>query len=167
MPTARPVTLALLGTGSRGSTLSDFAQKYPDRARVVAVADPRTDRRDALANQLGVAADARFDDWRDLAARSRIADAVIVATPDREHVGPACRFAELGYHVLLEKPIAPTRAECTEVIDAVEKAGVIFAVCHVMRYTKYTDQIRTILAEGRLGQLVGVDQVLGRHPEAR
>jgi predicted dehydrogenase len=157
--TARPVTLALLGTGSRGSTLSDFAQKYPDRARVVAVADPRTDRRDALASQLGVTADGRFDDWRDLAAQTRIADAVIVATPDREHVGPARRFAELGYHVLLEKPIAPTRAECIEVIDAVKKAGVIFAVCHVMRYTKYTDQIRAIVAEGRLGQLVGVDQL--------
>lgn len=153
------MTLALLGTGARGSTFSAFAQRYPDRARVVAVADPRTDRRDALADQLGVAADRRFDDWRQLAAQARVADAVIVATPDREHVGPACRFAELGYHVLLEKPIAPTRAGCIEVIDAVEKAGVIFAVCHVMRYTKYTDQIRAIVAEGRLGQIVGVDQL--------
>ena len=63
---------------------------------------------------------------------------MIVATPDREHVGPARRFAELGYHVLLEKPIAPTRAECVEVVDAVERAGVILAVCHVMRYTAYT-----------------------------
>ena len=157
--TARPITLALLGTGSRGHTFSSFAQRYPDRARVVAVADPRIDRRDALADQLGVAADKRFDDWRDLAAQARLADAVIVTTPDREHVGPACRFAELGYHVLLEKPIAPTRAGCNEVIDAVEKAGVILAVCHVMRYTAYTDRVKTILAAGRLGQLVGVEHL--------
>src|SRR5438309_6739777 len=156
---ARPVTLALLGTGSRGHTFSSFAQRYPDRARVVAVADPRTDRREMLADQLGVAADRRFDDWRDLAAQERLGDAVIVTTPDREHVGPACRFAELGYHVLLEKPIAPTRAGCVEVIQAVEKAGVILAVCHVMRYTTYTDRVKTILAEGRLGQLVGVEQL--------
>jgi len=157
--TARPVTLAVLGTGSRGHTFSSFAQRYPDRARVVAVADPRTDRRDALADQLGVAADKRFDDWRQVAAQARLADAVIVTTPDREHVGPACRFAELGYHVLLEKPIAPTRAGCIEVIDAVEKAGVILAVCHVMRYTTYTEQVKTILAKGRLGQLVGVEHL--------
>src|SRR5438552_1974715 len=159
LATARPVTLAILGTGHPGRTFSSFAQRYPDRARVVAVADPRTDRREILADQLGVAADKRFDDWRDLAAQERLADAVIVTTPDREHVGPACRFAELGYHVLLEKPIAPTRAGCVEVIQAVEKAGVILAVCHVMRYTTYTDRVKTILAEGRLGQLVGVEQL--------
>jgi predicted dehydrogenase len=112
-----------------------------------------------LADQLGVAADRRFDDWRDLAALPRFADAVIITTPDHEHVGPACRFAELGYHVLLEKPIAPTRAECVEVIDAVEKAGVILAVCHVMRYTVYTDKVKEIVASGRLGQLVGVEHL--------
>ena len=155
----RPVTIALAGTGSRGSTFASFAQQYPDRARIVAVADPRTGRREALADQLGVAADRRFDDWRELVSLGRIAEAVIVTTPDREHVGPACRFAELGYHVLLEKPIAPTRAECIEVIDSVEKAGIILAVCHVMRYTAYTDSVKDIVAKGRLGQLVGIEHL--------
>ncbi len=159
MATPRPVTIALAGTGSRGSTFASFAQNYPDRARVVAVADPRTARHDALADQLGVAADRRFDDWRELAALDRFADAVIITTPDREHVGPACRFAELGYHVLLEKPIAPTRAECIEVIDSVERAGVILAVCHVMRYTAYTDAVKDIVAKGRLGHLVGIEHL--------
>lgn len=159
MAAPRPVTLALAGTGSRGRTFSSLAQQHPDRARVVAVADPRTERREALADQLGLAADRRFDDWRDLAALDRFADAVIITTPDREHVGPACRFAELGYHVLLEKPIAPTRAECIEVIDSVEKAGVILAVCHVMRYTVYTAKVKEVVASGRLGQLVGVEHL--------
>jgi predicted dehydrogenase len=153
------VTIALAGTGSRGTTFASFAQQFPDRARIVAVADPRSDRREALADQHAVAAGMRFDDWRELVALPRLADAVIVATPDREHVGPACRFAELGYHVLLEKPIAPTRAECIEVIDSVEKAGVILAVCHVMRYTAYTDAVKDIVARGRLGQVVGVEHL--------
>src|SRR5437588_8185275 len=74
----RPVTIVLAGAGSRGSTFSSFAEQYPDRARVVAVADPRSARREALANQLGVAADKRFDDWRELAALDRFADAVII-----------------------------------------------------------------------------------------
>ena len=153
------VTLAVLGTGSRGVTFAGFAERYPDRARVVAVADPRTGRRDMLADRLGVAPDRRFADWRELAAGERLADAVVVTTPDREHVEPACRLARLGYHILLEKPIAPTRAGCVEVIDAVDRAGVILAVCHVLRYTAYTDVVKRTVDEGRLGRLVGVDQV--------
>src|SRR5260370_26742590 len=121
--------MALAGTGSRGRTFSSFAEQYPDRAHIVAVADPRTDRRDALADQLGVAADRRFDDWRELAALDRIADAMIITTPDREHVGPACRFAEMGYHLLLEKPIAPNPAESVEVIDAVGESRGLLAGC--------------------------------------
>src|SRR5215475_8084084 len=159
MTPARPVTLAVIGTGNRGSAYSAFAERYPERARVVAVADPRTERRDALGDRVGVPADQRFDDWRDLAAHGPLADAVIVTTPDREHVGPARRFAELGYHVLLEKPIAPSPEECVEVVDAAEKAGVIFAVAHVLRYTPYTDAVKLAVESGRLGQLIGIDHV--------
>ena len=154
-----PVTLAVLGAGSRGTTFAGFAEQFPDRARVVAVAEPRADRRDALADRLGVAADRRFADWRELAARGRLADAVVVTTPDREHVGPAVRFAGLGYHVLLEKPIAPTWAECVEVVDAAERSGVILAVCHVMRYTAYTEAVSAAVADGLVGDVVGVEHL--------
>jgi predicted dehydrogenase len=155
----RPVTIAVLGTGSRGTTYASFVEQHPDRATVVAVADPRAERRDALAERLGVEPGLRFDDWRELADTERIADAVVVATPDREHVAAARRFAELGYHVLLEKPIASTAAECVEVVEAVERAGVILAVCHVMRYTAYTDAVRHIITGGRLGRLLGIQHL--------
>jgi predicted dehydrogenase len=154
-----PVTLAVLGAGSRGSAYAAFAEQFPDRARVVAVADPREDRRDMLADRLGVPAGGRLADWRDVAALGRLADAVVVTTPDREHVGPAGRFAGLGYHVLLEKPMAPTWAECVEVVDAAEKAGVILAVCHVMRYTAYTEAVYGAVADGRVGEVVGVEHL--------
>jgi len=154
-----PVTLAVLGAGARGSTFAGFAEQFGDRARVVAVADPRTDRRDALADRLGVPAGQRFADWRELAGREKLADAVVVATPDREHTGPAVRFAGLGYHVLLEKPIAPTWAECVEVVEAAERSGVVLAVCHVMRYTPYTEAIHRAVDQGRLGQVIGIEHL--------
>src|ERR1043166_8258189 len=66
---AEPVTLAVLGVGARGSMFSGFAERFRDRAQVVAVADPRADRREALAGRLGIAAGRRFGDWRDLAAQ--------------------------------------------------------------------------------------------------
>ena len=156
---AGPVTMAVLGAGARGNVFAGFAEQFPDRARVVAVADPRTDRRDALADRLGVAAGPAVRRLAGSGRRQRLADAVIVATPDREHAGPAIRFAGLGYHVLLEKPIAPTWAECVDAVEAVEQAGVILAVCHVMRYTAYTEAVKRVVAEGRLGQIVGVEHL--------
>src|ERR1700683_3526480 len=159
MAMAGPVTMAVLGAGARGNVSAGFAEQFPGRAGVVPVAAPRADRRDALADRLGVAADRRLSDWRDLAVSERLADAVIVTTPDREHAEAAIRFAELGYHLLLEKPIAPTWAECVDVVEAAEKAGVILAVCHVMRYTAYTETVKQVVAEGRLGQIVGVEHL--------
>ena len=61
---AGPVTLAVLGVGARGSMFSSFAERFPDRAHVVAVADTRAGRRDALAGRLGVAAGRRFGRYR-------------------------------------------------------------------------------------------------------
>src|SRR3981081_277835 len=155
---AGPVTLAVLGAGARGTTFSGFAEQFPDRARVVAVADPRADRRDALAGRLGGPAGpgGRPPAW---GRGARLAAAVVATTPDRGPVGPAVRFAELGYHVLLEKPMAPTWAECVAVADAAEEAGVILALCQVMRYTAYTEAVHRAVAEGRLGQIVGVDHM--------
>src|SRR5580658_5131299 len=141
MAMAGPVTMAVLGAGARGNVFAGFAAQFPGRARVVAVADPRADRRDALADRLGVAAGRRLSDWRDLASSERLADAVIVTTPDREHAEAAIRFAGLGYHVLLEKP------------------DVMLAVCHVMRYTAYTEAVKRVVADGRLGQIVGVEHL--------
>jgi len=154
-----PVTVAVLGAGMRGRTLSSYAEEFPDRVRVIAVADPKADRRDALAGRHGVPASRRFADWRDLAGQPRLADAALVATPDREHAGPGRRLAELGYDVLLEKPIAATQAECVELVEAVEVTGVVFGVCHVLRYTPYTATVVRVIKDGRIGRLVGVDHL--------
>ena len=59
-----------------------------------------------------------FADWRQVAERPRFADAVIVATPDALHAEPAIALANLGYHILLEKPMAPNAADCRRIVAA-------------------------------------------------
>ncbi|MFD0854603.1 Gfo/Idh/MocA family protein, partial [Actinomadura adrarensis] len=89
----------------------------------------------------------------------RLADAVIIATPDALHVEPAVAAAELGYHILLEKPMAPTAEGCALIVDAVRKAGVLFAVCHVLRYTPYTTVVKREVAAGRIGDIMSVQHL--------
>ena len=129
---AGPVRIALIGAGNRGQSYTRWIHANPERARLVAVADPRAFQRGIVA--AGDPDVLHFDDWRELIARpERVADAVIIATQDRQHVEPAIAFAEAGYAILMEKPLAPTEDESRRIVAAVERAGVLFGVCHVMR----------------------------------
>jgi predicted dehydrogenase len=153
-----PVKLAVVGAGLRGRQYADLAVESGG-AEVVAVAEPAAARRELMARRYGLTPDALFDDWAALAAQPRLADAVILATQDRNHVAPAVALAEAGYHLLLEKPIAPTEEEALTIITAAERAGVLLAVCHVLRYTPLTSHIRSLVDSGRLGQLVSIQHL--------
>ncbi|MFI6815428.1 Gfo/Idh/MocA family protein [Nonomuraea sp. NPDC050328] len=152
------VTLAIVGAGSRGQIYAREAVA-DGRGQVVAVADPDPARRGLLAAEYGIPEEACFADWTELAAQPKLADAVVIATQDRMHVEPAVAFAGLGYAILLEKPMAPTEPEARRIAEAAERAGVIFAVCHVLRYTAYTKALKELIAGGRLGTLSSIQHL--------
>ncbi|MCF6472050.1 Gfo/Idh/MocA family oxidoreductase [Nonomuraea sp. MG754425] len=146
------VTIAVVGAGSRGTSYAGHAVES-GRARVVAVADPLDSRRGRFPDAVPYA------DWRELAALPRQADAVIIATQDRDHVEPAVRFAELGYDILLEKPMAVSEDDCRSIVAAAERSGAVFAVCHVLRYTPYTRALKALLDDGRIGEIVSIQHL--------
>jgi predicted dehydrogenase len=152
------VTLAVAGAGLRGTTYARRALSTR-AAKVVAVAERDPVRRAAFATEHGLPPERVFADWRELAAAGRVADGVIIATQDAEHVEPAVRFAGLGYHILLEKPMATSEADCARIVEAVERAGSMLAVCHVLRYTPCTREIRKLIAAGRIGDPLSVQHL--------
>lgn len=149
--------LLVVGAGLRGQIYTRRA--VANGASVVGVAEPDPGRRARFAAEFGVPAEHVFADWRDLADRPRLGDAAIVATMDRMHAEPTVLLAGQGYHLLLEKPMAPTEAEATRIAEAVERAGVLFAVCHVMRYTAYTQAVLDIIHSGRIGRLISIQHL--------
>jgi predicted dehydrogenase len=154
-----PVSLVVVGAGQRGAGYARWARQHPERASVVAVAEPDEARRARIAAEHGIAALDAVADWRQLAGRGRLADAVLICTQDRMHVGPAEAFAALGYHILLEKPMAPDETGCRRIVAAVEKAGVMLAVGHVLRYTPYTRAVKEIADSGQLGDVMSVQHL--------
>lgn len=157
-PIARPSFL-VLGAGSRGSIYAGHLAEHPDEGQVLAVAEPDPIRRAAFAARHELPADKVFESWHEALAGEKLADAVIVATQDADHVAPAIAAAAKGYHILLEKPIAPTEAETRAVIEAAQNANVLLAVCHVLRYTPHTVVLRRLLAEGVIGTLYSIDHL--------
>lgn len=153
------VEIAIAGAGSRGYGYAKFVRDNPQRAQIVAVAEPRREYRERLLAEHDIPAANIFSDWRDMAARERLADAVVIATQDNMHIEPTLSFAANGYDILLEKPMAPDEDGCRRIAAAIEKNGVLFAVCHVLRYTAYTKTIRGLIDAGRIGEIVGVQQL--------
>jgi predicted dehydrogenase len=154
-----PVSIAVAGAGNRGAGYARWALRHPDRAEIVAVAEPREVRRTRFAAEHGIGASGAVASWEDLARRPRFADAVLICTQDRMHEGPAEAFAAAGYHILLEKPMAPDEAGCRRIVAAVERAGVMLAVGHVLRYTPYTRAVKEIVDSGQLGDIMSVQHL--------
>ena len=161
---ARPARLALLGAGHRGGDVyARAAADAPDLVRVVALADPRPERRLEVGARSHVADARRFPDWRALLAEvaaGRLAlDGVVVATPDADHVEPTEAALALGLDVLLEKPIAPDLAGVRRVARAAAASRGRVTVAHVLRHAPVFRSLAAGLRAGALGRLVGIDHV--------
>lgn len=158
-PLGRPLTIAVLGAGARGAAYAELAARRPGEAKIVAVAEPAEHIRAAIAARHGIEADLCFDDWRALLHRPRLADVAIVAFQDAEHKDAAVALADLGYQLLLEKPMATTEDDCEQIAEAARRNGTALAVSHVMRYTPYTVALKKLLSEGVLGDIVSMEHL--------
>ncbi|MCE2850196.1 MAG: Gfo/Idh/MocA family oxidoreductase, partial [Chloroflexaceae bacterium] len=84
-----PITFVLVGAGSRGAhAYAPYAQQFPHDARIVAVAEPDLQRRNAIAELNDIGAAQCFTSYDALFAQGKIADAAIITTQDAMHVEP-------------------------------------------------------------------------------
>lgn len=60
----------------------------------------------------------------------RLADAVVICVQDHLHLEIVLAFAEQGYHILCEKPMATSLEHCIKMEKAVREAGIIFGMGH-------------------------------------
>lgn len=153
----KPVTMIVCGGGSRGT--GHAVQAAAEKAQIVGVAEPREFHRNHIARTHAIPAENVFTDWREMARRDRFADAVIISTQDAMHTEPVEAFAAKGYHILLEKPMAPDEEGCRRIIRAVTDAKCVFAVCHVLRYTPYTQQLKKIVDSGAIGEIINIQHL--------
>jgi predicted dehydrogenase len=107
----------------------------------------------------GIPPESVFTDWKDLSKRERFADAVVIATQDSMHLGPAITFSNKGYHMLLEKPMAPDEDSCKRIVKAAIDNKILFAVAHVLRYTSYTRKLKEIIDSGAIGDVISLHRL--------
>lgn len=152
-------SVVIIGAGGRGMRYASEMAKTPDRYRFVAVADPNP-HRIALAKETCGLTDAQcYPDWQTLLSYPKMADLAVIATQDNNHYEAALKAIDLGYNLLLEKPVAQTAKECVDIANAARAKGVSVLVCHVLRYTPFFKKMKRIIDAGTIGDIMSVVHV--------
>ena len=151
------VTCAIAGLGNRGNDVyGNYQFVMPDEMKVTAVADPVKEKRDAARERYKLEEENCFETAEELLKRPKLADVLVIATQDRQHVPQALEALKLGYHVLCEKPVSPSLDECRRLKEAAHEYNRIVAVGHVLRYTPFYTKVKELIDSGRIGQVVSV-----------
>lgn len=151
------LTLAGIGCGGRTLTYLTLASKRPDLYHIVGAADPRPERLEKARRIADHADFVGFPSDTEFFARGRLADVLIIGTQDAYHYEPCRKALELGYDVLLEKPIATNLRQVLALDELARRLGRRVVVCHVLRYTGLYQTVKEVLQSGALGRLISIE----------
>ncbi|MEX0346544.1 MAG: Gfo/Idh/MocA family protein [Rhizobiaceae bacterium] len=145
-----PERLALIGAGTIGKrhvkAIADTGA-----AELVAIADPNPQAGE-FAESCGVPYYTATGEMLSAADPA----GVIVATPTEQHIDPCLEASRYGCHLLVEKPIAATLDEATQIALAAEEKGLHVLVGHHRRYYPQVEKARELLQQGAIGKPVAV-----------
>jgi predicted dehydrogenase len=150
-----PIGTALVGVGHVADTHAQALAALPE-SRFVGVFDSNTHRALDFAARYGVMAYRSLDELlEDDAVQS-----VSVAVPHRVHGEVAIDIANAGRHVIVEKPMASTLAECDAMIAAAESNHVQLALISQRRWYEPVRRVKAAIDEGRIGRPILATLVL-------
>ena len=124
-------------------------QQLPN-ASVLAVASRSRERAQSTATQFGI--ERSYDDYAQLLADPDI-NAIYIALPNHLHHDWTIRAAQAGKHVLCEKPLAMTAAECDEMIAACQQAHVFLMEAVMYRFHPRMQHLKHMLTSGACGEI--------------
>jgi predicted dehydrogenase len=125
--------LAVIGAGHLGRFHAKLAREL-DGAELVGVVDPVPQAAVQLSAECGVTA------YTEISEVVGQIDAAIVATTTTSHHTVGCQLLRHGIHVLMEKPLAPSTADCDELVRLAEKNRVVLQVGHIERFNPALEQ---------------------------
>jgi predicted dehydrogenase len=147
--------VGVIGAGYWGPNLIRNFSLVPG-VTVTGVADAKPDRRNFIGARYPTIR--LFESAQEMIGWDRI-DAVVIATPVNTHFPLAKMALEAGRHVMLEKPMCASVAECDQLIALAEKTGRTLMVDHTFLYTGAVRKICDMVRSGEIGEVLYFDSV--------
>ncbi len=152
MSQAKAVRWGVIGLGWFGEVHADNLAEMPD-IELAALCTRRPDRLNEVADRLNVSK--RYTDYQELLVDPDI-DVVSITTHIYDHREIAIDALRSGKHVLLEKPMAPTLADCEQILEAVAQSDGLFMVGHICRFDPRVTLAKQAIEEGRIGNIISM-----------
>jgi len=137
----------MVGHGKIARVHADALGRLPE-ADLVGVVGRDSTRAQSFALEYGIEAVSGVDN----AVKLLAPDVVIVATPHPTHAEIAISAAEAGAHVLVEKPLATSVAECDRILEAAASTGVLVGVVGQRRLLAPVLRMKAAIDAGRIGK---------------
>lgn len=147
--TMKKLHFGIVGVGNIAPLHALAIQALPE-VELLAVVTRNAERGQAFVEEYGGVWQA---DYAELLQRPDV-DAVAICTPHDLHAPMTIAAAQAGKHVLCEKPMARTTAECDEMLEACDRAGVMLGVVFQSRFEPLSLQLKRLIDEGTLGRIV-------------
>jgi UDP-N-acetylglucosamine 3-dehydrogenase len=149
---AEPIRWGVIGLGFFGEVHAEVLSTMPG-VHLAAVCTRRPERLAEVAQACGAAR--TYRDYRELLADTEI-DCVSITTHVDDHLPIALAALAAGKHVFLEKPMAPTVADCDRIIAAAEQSSGKLMVGHICRFDPRAALAKEAIASGRIGNIVSM-----------
>lgn len=151
----KKLKVILIGAGGRG--IGYTGNMMNEKFEVVAVAEPIEARRNFIKERHNIPDEMCFESWEPLLDMPKFADIAIISTMDKLHYDPTMKAIKQKYHLLLEKPVAPTPKECIEIMKAAKENNVKVLVCHVLRYSPFFKKLKELVDSKLIGQIISIE----------
>lgn len=144
----RQLRWGLIGCGDIARKRIAPALRDLDECELVAVSRARTELAESFAGEFG--ARRWYGRWQELLADNEV-DAVYIATPVHLHAEQTIAAAAAGKHVLCEKPMAGSVAECDRMIDAFRGTTLKLGVAYYRHFYPVIQRVKEVIQAGEIG----------------
>jgi Predicted dehydrogenases and related proteins len=151
----KTINVAIIGQGRSGRDIHGAYFKSASNVHynVAAIVDLYPERRARALTEYGNDDLLVFEDYRDLFAHKDKIDLVVNSTFSHFHYPVTLDLLNHGFNVIVEKPMAATKAQCEEMLAAAQKNNVTLAVFQQSRFAPYFKKIKQIISSGVLGEI--------------
>jgi scyllo-inositol 2-dehydrogenase (NADP+) len=166
VPEVPPVRVAAIGLGWVTTNRHIPALRGSRGAHLVGLIDYQPDRAAAMARRQHLRLFATAQSAAEVPWLDEI-DAVTIGTPPQTHYAVARGYLEAGKHVLVEKPMAMSRAEAQHLAAVAVDQGRVLAVVHNFLFSRSIQRVKRMIGRGRLGEITSIWAIQLSNPKRR